>query len=201
MNIYRVGHNYIDHIKELKNEIPENPIFFQKNSTCISKNKTIHLNKNHEIHYELELVLTIKNSLHFCHEEIVYNFISKYSLGLDLTNRKLQNKNRKSGLPWFESKSFPNSAILTNSRDFNLSEVNNDFWLKINDIEVQRGNIKNMIFKIPKLISELSKKIILKKGDLIFTGTPSGVGPLKNHDKLDLGLGNKKMQSFKVVNS
>ena len=201
MNIYCVGHNYIDHIKELKNEIPKKPIFFQKNSTCISKKKNILLNKNDEIHYELELVLTFKNKLHFCNEEEVYDFISDYSLGLDLTNRKLQIKSRESGLPWFESKCFPNSAVLTKSKKFNYDEINNDFWLKINNTEVQRGNISNMIFKIPKLVSELSKKIILNKGDLLYTGTPCGVGPLKNFDKLELGISEKKIQNFRVIYS
>ena len=122
-------------------------------------------------------------------------------MGLDLTNRKLQKTNRIAGLPWFESKCFPNSAVITRSKQFNYNEIKNDFWLNINGFEVQRGNINEMIFSIPKLISELSKIIILNKGDLLFTGTPSGVGRLKNFDKLELGIGNKKLQDFLVIYS
>jgi len=201
MNIFCVGHNYINHVKELKNQIPKFPIFFQKNSSCLSKKNTIVLQKKKIIEYELELVLIFKKKIRNCNEKNVFDCISHYALGLDLTNRQLQEKNRISGLPWFQSKCFPNSAILTRIKEFNYQEIKNDFWLNINGSEVQRGNIDEMIFTIPKLISELSKIVILNKGDILFTGTPSGVGPLKNLDKLELGIGNEKLQDFLVIYS
>ena len=191
------------HKKNLINNIKSNLSKYGSCSSDFDLNPDMAFNQNSNFLEASVLipVLTFKKKLHFCNEEEVYDFISDYSLGLDLTNRKLQIKNRESGLPWFESKCFPNSAVLTKSKKFNYDEINNDFWLKINNTEVQRGNISNMIFKIPKLVSELSKEIILNKGDLLYTGTPCGVGPLKNFDKLELGISEKKIQNFRVIYS
>ena len=119
-------------------------------------------------------------------------------MGLDLTDRLLQHKFKEERLPWFLAKSFPGSAVITQFESPELNVWSRDFWLTINDMEVQRGNMDQMVFDIPALIAYLSSRLPLTPGDLIYTGTPSGVGALESGDELILGLGEEIKGKFEV---
>ena len=199
MNIFCVGQNYTEHAKELGNEIPKEPVFFQKASSCISKSDVIKIPTGRIIHHEIELVIVLGYSGSKISIDSAINHISHWCLGLDLTDRPRQNEMRKKGLPWFDSKSFPGSAVITEPEKFNWKNIEEDFWLLNNDQEVQRGNINNMVFDIPTLISRLSNIISFKKGDMLFTGTPSGVGPISSGDVLELFSGDHMKGNFSVV--
>ncbi|MBF88052.1 MAG: hypothetical protein CMG75_00050 [Candidatus Marinimicrobia bacterium] len=186
MNIFCVGQNFADHAKELGNKVPKEPVFFQKASSCISKSDLIKISSDKIIHHEIELVIIIGNRGSNISIDSAKSYISHWCLGLDLTDRPRQNEMRKKGLPWFDSKSFPGSAVITEPEKINWENIKKDFFLCKNGREIQRGNITDMVFDISTLISKLSQIIIFEKGDLLFTGTPSGVGPISNGDLLEL---------------
>ena len=201
MNIFCVGQNYAKHAKELGNAVPKEPIFFQKASSCLSTKNVIKLPKEKVIHHEIELVMIFgKGGLNISKKSGLKH-LSHWCLGLDLTDRSRQFKMRQKGLPWFDSKSFPGSAVISKSEAFNWKSIEKDFWLLKNGEEVQRGNVKNLIFDIPTLVSELSHIITFKKGDLMFTGTPSGVGPICEGDELQLVTNNRILGTFDVISS
>ena len=199
MNIFCVGQNYAKHAKELGNEVPKDPIFFQKASSCLSTSDVIKIPRRREIHYELELVMIFGKSGKSIPKSEALNHISHWCLGLDLTDRERQNKRREKGLPWFDAKSFPGAAVITDRETVNWQKLEQDLWLTINGVEVQRGNASNMVFDISTLISVLSGIVTFQDGDFLFTGTPSGVGPLHDGDELMLGLGNETKGSFHVT--
>ena len=201
MNIYCVGQNYAKHAKELGNEVPKDPIFFQKASSCLSTSDFIKIPRGREIHYELELVMILGKSGKSIPKSEALNHISHWCLGLDLTDRERQNKRREKGLPWFDAKSFPGAAVITDRETVDWQKLEQDLWLTINGVEVQRGNVSNMVFDISSLISVLSEIVTFQDGDFLFTGTPSGVGPLHDGDELMLGLGNKTKGSLRVTSS
>jgi len=200
-NIYAVGRNYIDHAKEMESSIPKEPILFQKSLTSLSKSSTIIIPHGREIHHELEIVVLIGKSGENIILDNAFSYIRGIGLGLDLTDRILQTKLKSESLPWFLSKSFKGSAVVSKFYNWEDSKWNESFWLKKNKKIVQSGKISEMIFSIEELISYLSNRVPLLKGDLIFTGTPSGVGPIVNSDKLDLGLGNKSFMNIEVIDS
>ena len=174
-NIYCAGRNYVDHVNELNNELPIEPFFFQKSIPSLNIHNEVLIKDNVEIHHELEIVLLIgKNGISKSAHH-ANSFIAGYTLGIDLTDRVYQESLKNKRLPWLLSKSFIGSAIVSK---FEKSEITEDFWLKINGDEKQRGNKDLMIFKLQDLVYFLSNKIPLMKGDLIFTGTPHGVGPV-----------------------
>ena len=148
MNIFCVGQNYAEHAKELGNEIPKEPVFFQKASSCISKSDVIKIPGGRIIHHEIELVIILGYSGSNISIDSAISHISQWCLGLDLTDRPRQNEMRKKGLPWFDSKSFPGSAVITEPEKFNWKNIEKDFCLLNNDQEVQRGNINNMVFDL-----------------------------------------------------
>ncbi len=197
-NIYAVGRNYTSHAQEMGNQVPKEPIFFQKSSTCLSDNSVITLPRGREIHHELEIVASIgKNGSNIPVEE-AWIHVDGLCLGLDLTDRPLQQTFKKERLPWFLAKSFSVSAVITQFELPNLNIWSRNFWLTINSKEVQRGNMDQMVFDIPTLIAYLSARLPLTAGDLIYTGTPSGVGPLHAGDELVLGLGEEIKGRFLV---
>lgn len=129
----------------------------------------------------------------------VLSHISRICLGLDLTDRQRQTEMRKRGLPWFDSKCFPGAAVITKREPADWPVLENDFWLNKNGTEVQRGNIDDMVFDIPSLVSALSRIVAFREDDLVFTGTPSGVGPLSDGDLLTLGIGDDEKATFRVT--
>ena len=195
-NIYCVGRNFAGHAKELGNKIPTSPLIFQKSNSTVNINETIEIPSNKTIEHELEVVLLIgKEGVPKNHEE-AHTFISGFSIGLDLTDRTLQSELKKKGLPWFASKSFKGSAVIdTNFRN----ECPNEFYLAVNQKIRQEGNLKDMIFSFEDIVLHLSKIVNLKKGDIVFTGTPEGVGPLESGDEIEMGFKNHSPKKFFVV--
>ena len=194
-NIYCIGRNYHAHAAELNSKVPKQPFFFQKSLPSLNASNKFTIPKNREIHHELEVVILIgKNG-----EEIPItktdDYILGYGLGLDLTDREYQNQLKRDQLPWLLSKSFQGSAIVS---CFQGEKISEDFWLKINGSIRQKGNINQMIFSISEQISFLSGMLPLLEGDLIFTGTPSGVGTIQNGDELELGYGERTIHSLMV---
>ena len=194
-NIYCIGRNYHAHAAELNSKVPKQPFFFQKSLPSLNTSNEFIIPKDREIHHELEVVILIgKNG-----EEIAVSrtndYIQGYGLGLDLTDRQYQNELIRDQLPWLLSKSIEGAAIVSCFQDEKISE---DFWLKINGSIHQKGNIDQMIYSISEQISFLSGMLPLLEGDLIFTGTPSGVGPIQNGDKLELGYGEKTIHLLTV---
>jgi 2-keto-4-pentenoate hydratase/2-oxohepta-3-ene-1,7-dioic acid hydratase in catechol pathway len=202
MKIICIGRNYADHAKEMKSELPSEPIFFMKPDTALVKEGSdFYLPElNSEIHYECELVVKISKAGKFIAEEFAKNYYSEISLGLDLTARDLQAKCKEKGLPWEIAKAFDNSAPISSKwisvSELSLSDLN--FQLFQNGELKQNGFTKDMIFSIDKLISYVSSFVTLKTGDLIFTGTPAGVGPIQIGDILEGFLERNKLFEFTV---
>ena len=193
-NVYCVGRNFVEHAKELNNEIPEEPLFFQKSNACVNTEEIIKIPSQKDIDYEVEIVILIGRSGKPNSEIEAREFIQGYSVGLDLTDRKLQTKLKSEGLPWFSSKSFESSAVL--NKKF-ISECPKEFYLKINNVDKQIGSTNDMIFSFEKIVLSLSKIISFREGDIIFTGTPQGVGILKKGDRVEMGF--SKNNSFRYT--
>ena len=195
-NIYCVGRNFEGHAKELGNKVPTSPLIFQKSNSAVNVKETIEIPKNKTIEHELEIVLMIGKEGVPKNQEEARTFISGFSIGLDLTDRELQSELKKKGLPWFASKSFKGSAVIdTNFRH----ECPNEFYLNVNQKIRQEGNLKDMIFSFEDIVLHLSKIVDLKKGDIIFTGTPEGVGPLESGDEIEMGFKNYSPKKLFVV--
>lgn len=189
MKIIAIGRNYIDHAKELNNPVPESPVIFMKPDTAILKdNKDFYFPEfSSDIHYECEVVYRICNEGKHVSAKFAHKYYDAVGLGIDFTARDIQSKHKEKGLPWELAKAFDHSAVISNlipKEEFeNLSDIN--FSLQKNGSAVQVGNTKDMIFDIDSLIVYISKFITLRKGDLIYTGTPAGVGPIAIGDKLE----------------
>jgi 2-keto-4-pentenoate hydratase/2-oxohepta-3-ene-1,7-dioic acid hydratase in catechol pathway len=202
MKIICIGRNYADHAKEMKSELPTEPIFFMKPDTALVKEGSdIYLPEfSNEIHFECEVVIKINKAGKFIQKEFARNYYSEITLGLDLTARDLQTKCKEKGLPWELAKAFDNSAPISSKwisiSDINLSDINFQFFQ--NGELKQNGFTKDMIFSIDELISYVSKFITLKTGDLIYTGTPAGVGPIQIGDKLEGNMNGNKLFEFTV---
>jgi len=195
-NIYCVGRNYAKHAKELENELPTTPLFFQKSNSTVNTGNTIDIKKNQNIEHELEVVIKINKDGTPRNIKEARSYISGFTLGLDLTNRKLQADLKKKGLPWFMAKSFRGAAVLNESF---ISNCPGEFYLTVNEKLKQEGKIKDMIFTFEEIVLSLSKSVDLKDGDLIFTGTPEGVGPLKSGDQVEIGFTNHPPKKLVVI--
>ena len=194
-NIYCIGRNYIEHAKELNNSVPNEPFFFQKSLPSLNITDTIYLPVNREIHYEVEIVLLIGKSGVSQSVDDSLSFINGFTIGIDLTDRNFQNILKEKQLPWLLSKSFSGSAVVS---EFIAEEISDNFWIKINGETRQESNYENMLFSFQDQIHYLSNKIPLMEGDLIFTGTPSGVGILNENDQVEIGYGENLINSLKV---
>lgn len=202
MNIYCIGRNYAKHATELGNEIPDQPILFSKPSHAIveTKGQTIDLPKElGEIHHEIEIVLKIDRDVN--PGDRLSDVVSQMALGIDLTLRDVQTELKAKGHPWLRAKGFKNSAIITSFWSFNSEEEckKMHFSLVKNGIMVQQGNINNMIFNFQSIIDECVECFGLGEGDLIFTGTPEGVGPLTSGDHCQLVWGDEEKGHFTVA--
>ena len=198
-NIYAVGRNYPAHAKEMGSTVNNEPIFFQKSLTSLQTGAKIIIPRNRNIHHELEIVVLVGTPGEFIDENTAIDHVAGLALGLDLTDRDLQNALKKQSLPWFLSKSFEGSAVVSEFRLKTDSLWEKEFWLKRNEVIVQRGKMDQMVFPITKLIEYLSARMPLLEGDLIFTGTPQGVGPIEQGDNLELGIVQETLMDIEVA--
>ena len=198
-NIYAVGRNYPAHVKEMGSAVNNEPIFFQKSLTSLHTGAKIIIPRNRNIHHELEVVVLVGKPGEFIDESTAIDHVAGLALGLDLTDRDMQNALKKQSLPWFLSKSFKGSAVVSEFRMKTDGLWKKRFWLKRNEIIVQLGKMDQMVFPITKLIEYLSTKMPLLEGDLIFTGTPQGVGPIKQGDNLELGVAQEILMEIEVA--
>ncbi|MFZ7946416.1 fumarylacetoacetate hydrolase family protein [Neobacillus sp. 19] len=198
-NIYCVGRNYESHAKELKNEIPTSPFLFSKPTHALVETcgQEIELPGDRgSIHYEVEWVVHIAKSYEKGMK--VEELVDRMALGIDFTLRDVQSELKKKGYPWLLAKGFPHSAVLTRFIEFpGLERCKQfDFALQKNGAEVQRGNIQNMIFDLQTIIDFCALHFGLGKGDIIFTGTPEGVGPVAEGDRFALKWGENTLGEF-----
>lgn len=202
MKIICIGRNYSEHAKELNNPLPEKPVFFMKaDSSILKNNKPFFLpDFSKDVHYEVELVLKISKLGKNIAEKFANRYFNEIGIGIDFTARDLQKECKSKGLPWEIAKAFENSAPLGKFLPKeNFPDLNNiKFHLDINNETVQQGTSGDMIFSFNKLISYLSQFFTLKTGDLIFTGTPAGVGPVKKNDRLQAFIEDNLLLDFKV---
>ena len=201
MKIFCIGRNYADHAAEMKAEVPKAPIFFMKPDTALTKESDFYYPKfTSDLHYECEVVLRIGKAGKNIDPKFAHKYIESYTLGIDFTARDLQKQCKEKGLPWEIAKAWENSAPISSkliaAKDKDLNAI--QFSLKVNDQEVQVGNTGDMLFNMGKLVSYLSQFNTLKTGDLIFTGTPAGVGPIKIGDVLKGYLEQEEMFEIKV---
>ncbi|GGH46221.1 2-hydroxyhepta-2,4-diene-1,7-dioate isomerase [Dyadobacter endophyticus] len=197
MKIICVGRNYAEHIAELNNQTPDSPVIFLKPETAQIRlgDDFYYPDFSKDVHYEVELVVKIDKVGKNIEEKFAQKYYSEIGIGIDFTARDLQSELKAKGLPWELAKAFNGSAPVSEFvpvSDFaDIQNVN--FSLDVNDETRQNGNSSMMIYRINYLISFVSKFFMLKKGDLIFTGTPKGVGPVKVGDKLTASIEGKKM--------
>ena len=202
MKIVCIGRNYSEHAKELKNEIPGKPVVFLKPQTALLKdNKPFYYPEwTNDIHYEAEVVLKINKQGKYIDEKFAAKYFDEVTVGVDFTARDLQNQQKEKRLPWEISKAFDGSAVI--GKFFPLNSFQGEpgipFSLKLNGNEVQKGDTSQMLFSFEKIIAYASQFFTLQQGDLIFTGTPAGVGPVKPGDRLEGFLGNEKVFDFEV---
>lgn len=200
-NIFCVGRNYAEHAKELGNEVPDTPILFTKptNALATADGQTLNYPSDQgDIHHELEIVLKIGKS---SDSQSVNDRVVEMALGIDLTLRDLQSTLKKKGHPWERAKGFRNSAILTPFWSFSSVEdiEHTTFTLKKNGETVQYGNSTQMLFNFQQLVDECEQAFGLGEGDVIFTGTPEGVGPISDGDVFTLFWGEEEKGSFTVA--
>ncbi len=195
MKIIAIGRNYVEHAKELNNPLPEEPVFFLKPDSALLPNRKpfFYPNFSSEIHYEVELVVKISRVGRHIEKRFAHRYYDEIGVGIDFTARDIQRQCKAKGLPWEKAKAFDASAplgkFMTKNHFRDVQDI--DFFLEKNDEIVQQGNSKNMIFSIDSIIEYLSQFFTLKMGDLIYTGTPQGVGQVAVGDNLRAGIGNK----------
>lgn len=202
MKIIAIGRNYVDHIKELSNEIPDEPVVFLKPDTAILKNNQpfYYPEFSHDIHHEVEVIVRISKEGKFIEEKFAHKYYDAVGLGIDFTARDVQQKCKEKGLPWEKAKAFNGSAPI--SEFLPLSEIPDlkdiRFSLEVNGETKQSGTTALMMHSIDAIIAYVSRYFTLKKGDIIFTGTPKGVGPIKIGDRLTGYMNEQKMFDFEV---
>ena len=203
MKIICIGRNYSEHVAELNNEKPEDPVIFMKPETAVLLKKQPFFipEFSEDIHYEVELLVRINKVGKHIQEKFAHKYYQEIGLGIDFTARDLQQKLKEKSLPWEKAKSFDGSAVIgekwidKNSIE-NLNNIN--FSLLKNDVAVQNGNTSDMMWKIDGIISYVSQFFTLKIGDIIFTGTPKGVGKVEANDKLTGFIEKEQIFSIQV---
>ena len=194
MKIICIGRNYKEHAKELNNAIPTEPVIFQKPATALLKeNANFILPRfSNDIHHEIEVVLKISKKGKNIDESVANHYYDEITVGIDFTARDIQSHCKKNGLPWEITKAFDGSAVVGKFISKNLAK-NIDFNLLVNAKNVQTGNTKDMIFSFDYIVSYASQFFTLEPEDLIFTGTPAGVGPVHENDFLEGYLNQEKL--------
>ncbi|MEA4984924.1 putative protein YcgM [bioreactor metagenome] len=202
MKILAIGQNYVEHNKELNSKNPTEPVVFMKPDTALLKNNKPFFipDFTDELHYETELIVKINRLGKNIAKRYAHRYYAEIGLGVDFTARDIQKKLKSNGHPWEICKAFDNSAVIGNFMPVSeISDIQNiEFHLEINGKTVQQGNSKDMIFPIDELIAYTSKFFTLKIGDILFTGTPVGVGKVQVGDRLEGYIFNQKMFDFKI---
>jgi acylpyruvate hydrolase len=201
MKIICVGRNYAAHAKELNNKVEDQPVIFMKPETALiaARQPFFYPDFSNDVHHEVELVVRIKKTGKRIEERFAKNYYDDITLGIDFTARDLQQQLKAKGLPWELAKSFDNSAPVGNFLSVNEHNLTNlSFSLRVNGEIRQQGNTSSMIFSVDRIISFVSRYVTLKKGDLIFTGTPEGVGPVHKGDNLEAFIEEHKVLSVKI---
>ena len=201
MKIICVGKNYLKHIDELNSSKEDEPVIFLKPDTSIiQQNQPFFIPEfSNEIHYEIEIILKFNRLGKHIESKFSNKYFNQISLGIDFTARDFQNKFKERGLPWDISKGFDNSALIGHWKSIKTYDLDNiNFRLEKNGKIVQQSNSKDMIWKIDELIAYASKYFTIKIGDIMFTGTPEGVGVVSEDDVLEGFLGDEKVFSVKI---
>lgn len=202
MKIIAIGRNYAEHAKELNNPVPTVPVIFMKPDTALLReNKPFyHPDFSEDIHHEIEIVLKVCKEGKHINEKFAANYYDEIALGVDFTARDIQQKHKEKGLPWELAKAFDGSAPVSHfvPKDKFTDLYNLNFKLDINREVRQQGNTRDLLFSFERTIAFISRYITLKKGDLIFTGTPEGVGRVNIGDHLEAYLENDKMLDFYI---
>lgn len=203
MRIFAIGRNYAEHIQELNNERPDEPVIFTKPDTSLLRNNApfYYPDFSSDIHHEVELILRICKEGKNIDEKFASKYYDAIGIGIDFTARDLQQKAKEKGLPWDIAKGFNGSAPVSDtfypvSHFKNLKNIN--FSLQIDNMLRQQGNTSMMLFSFDYIVHYLSKFFTLRAGDLIFTGTPKGVGPVKAGNVLSAYIENEKLLEFEV---
>ncbi len=201
MKIIAIGRNYAEHIKELQNERPDEPVVFLKPDTALLRDNApfYYPDFSRDIHHEVEILLRISKEGKNIDPAFAHKYYEEIGIGIDFTARDLQQKCKTKGLPWEIAKAFNGSAPVSAfvpKAGYNLSDL--DFSLRINGEIRQQGNTKLMLFTFDTIIAYVSRFFTLKTGDIVFTGTPQGVGPVQVGDRLEAFIGDKPMLSFEV---
>jgi 2-keto-4-pentenoate hydratase/2-oxohepta-3-ene-1,7-dioic acid hydratase in catechol pathway len=202
MKIICIGRNYIDHAKELNNPIPKEPVFFLKPETALlpKKHPFIYPCFSKDVHYEVEIVIKINRVGKHIEEKFAHKYYNEIGVGVDFTARDIQKQCKEKGLPWEKAKAFdysaPTSKFMSIDSYKDINKLN--FSLSVNGESKQSGNTEDMLFSFNQIIAYVSQYFTLKIGDLIFTGTPAGVGPVQMNDKIDCFIEDKKLMSFNV---
>ncbi|WP_412463680.1 fumarylacetoacetate hydrolase family protein [Flavobacterium mekongense] len=202
MKIICIGRNYANHIAELKNERPEEPVIFLKPDSAVLPDKAPFVipDFSSDIHHEIEIIVKINKLGKYIDPKFAHKYYDEIGLGIDFTARDVQNKLKEKGLPWEKAKAFDGSAIIGDFLPKNeFSSIENiTFELTNNGQTVQKGNTANMLWKIDEIIAYVSQFFTLKKGDIIFTGTPEGVAKVSPNDLLEGFLENKKVLRLQI---
>lgn len=191
MKIFCIGKNYADHAKEMNSDVPESPLVFMKPSTAlIQGNQVFYIPEfSSDIHYECEFVVKISKTGKAISRKDVKNYIGSVSLGIDFTARDIQQDCKKNGYPWEISKSFDHSAALGELIEIPYEKFSDlEFFLELNGEKVQIGKTASMIYDVETIIHYISQRFTLQTGDLLYTGTPAGVGQVKPGDVLEGSL-------------
>ena len=203
MRIFAIGRNYAEHIKELNNERPDEPVIFTKPDTALLRNNSpfYYPDFSSDIHYEAELVLRVSKEGKNIQEAFAPKYYDAIGIGIDFTARDLQQKAKEKGLPWDIAKGFNGSAPVSDKfiavKEFKaLGDIN--FSLQVDGETRQQGNTSLMLFSFNYIVAYLSRFFTLRTGDLIFTGTPKGVGPVKVGNVLSAYIENEKLLEFEV---
>jgi len=202
MKIICIGRNYADHAREMKSAVPATPVFFMKPETAlVTGNRSFpHPEFSTDVHHEVEVVLRISREGKHIREEEAWRYFRKIALGIDFTARDLQHRMKEKGLPWEVAKGFDHAAPVSKFLPVKrFGDIHNlQFRLDVNGTTVQEGNTSGMIFSFETILAHVSGFVTLKPGDLVFTGTPAGVGPVKAGDRLEGFLGGIRMLDFLV---
>lgn len=203
MRIFAVGRNYVEHIEELNNQRPDEPVIFTKPDTALLKNNATfyYPDFSKDIHHEVEIVLKISKDGKNIEEKFAHKYYDSIGIGVDFTARDIQAKLKEKALPWDIAKGFDGSAPL-GLKFIPVSEINDvkniNFHLEVDGVLKQKGNTSLMLFPFDVIIAYLSKFFTLRMGDLIFTGTPKGVGPVSKGNRLTAYIENEKLLDFEV---
>lgn len=202
MKIICIGRNYAEHAKEMNTEIPSEPVFFLKPDTSLIKDNGpfYYPGFSKEIHHEVELVLKINKPGKNIQTQFANKYFDEIGIGIDFTARDIQAECKKKGLPWEKAKAFDGAAPLgkfINKKEI-IDQKNINFHLTVNGKSVQKGNTKDLLFSFDNIIAYVSGFFTLKTGDLIYTGTPEGIGPVAIGDRLEAYIENQKLLDFEI---